>query len=195
MELPTFLSCLVCMCPAIICTYNSGDGTCAVHSRWGRPQHFWGGGGPHVIVMMVLVLCILHRWGRPDWKPSREFLRQDWTRLPLLWCPLPSWWVCRNTDFGTSNRCFQMLCPRKKRCLGIMGWTCTLPYPSHYRISSKFSRSKTFVIQPSQLLTDNNFRDPLLIWLVGTPIGLEISVDKIFVIHLTFTKITKILAL
>ena len=29
--------------------------------------------------------------------------------------------------------------------------------------SSKFSRSKTFVIQPAQLLTDNNFRDSLLL--------------------------------
>ncbi len=53
-----------------------------------------------------------------------------------------------------------------------------------YRIaSSKYLRSIKFMFQPSQLLPDNNFRDDL----VGTPIGLEISVDKIFVIHLNFT--------
>ena len=35
--------------------------------------------------------------------------------------------------------------------------TRTVPY------SSKFSRSKTSVIQPAQLLTDNTFRDSLLL--------------------------------
>ncbi len=39
----------------------------------------------------------------------------------------------------------------------LLGGRVYIPY------SSKFSRSKTFMIQPSQLLPDNNFRDPLLI--------------------------------
>ena len=57
--------------------------------------------------------------------------------------------------------------------------------------SSKFSRSKTSVIQPAQLLTDNIF----IAALIDTPIGVKIFVDKIFVIYLHLTKITKLLIL
>ena len=55
--------------------------------------------------------------------------------------------------------------------------------------SSKFSRSKTSVIQPAQLLTDNITAQ------IDTPIGLKNFVDKIFVINLHLTKITKIIDL
>ena len=61
-------------------------------------------------------------------------------------------------------------------CISVKAPVC-LPY------TSKFSRSKTSVIQPAQLITDNNFRDS-----IDMPIGLNIFVDKIFVIHLHLTK-------
>ena len=52
--------------------------------------------------------------------------------------------------------------------------------------SSKFSRSKTSVIQPAQ----TTFFAP-----IDMPIGLNIFMDKIFVIHLHLTKITKFIDL
>ncbi len=48
-----------------------------------------------------------------------------------------------------------------------------------------FLIAPTFMI-PSQLLPANSLHDSL-----GTPIGLEISMDKIFVIHLNFMKISR----
>ena len=42
-------------------------------------------------------------------------------------------------------------------------WVIGKSHPFSLPYSSKFSRSKTSVIQPAQLLTDNIFRDSLLL--------------------------------
>ena len=66
-------------------------------------------------------------------------------------------------------------------CITCISTVLKLQYA--YRNTSKFLRSKTSVIQPAQLITDNNFRDS-----IDMHIGLNIFVDKIFVIHLHLMK-------
>ena len=57
-----------------------------------------------------------------------------------------------NSEAKSQKKILGKECP--KSCALLM---YKIPY------SSKFSRSKSSVIQPAQLLTDNNFRDSLLL--------------------------------